>query len=67
MMLKMRQAHKLTWGKVLSVIAFYMLLVFKVWLSKDNDISELWEDIITSINFCLPYLECTLNAYRSKE
>lgn len=66
-MLKMRQAHKLTRGKVLLVIAFYMLLVFKVWLSKDNNISELWEDIITSINFYLPYLECTLNAYRLKE
>ena len=44
-----------------------MLLVFKVWLSKDNNISELWEDIITSINFCLPYLEYTLNAYSLKE
>lgn len=44
-----------------------MLLVFKVWLSKDNNISELWEDIITAINFCLPYLEYTLNAYSLKE
>lgn len=57
MMLKMRQPHRLTWGNALLVIAFYMLLVFKVWLSKDKNISGLWEAIITSINFCLPYLE----------
>lgn len=37
MVLKMRvQSHRLTWGNASLVIAFYMLLVFKVWLSKDK-------------------------------